>query len=214
MRRKQFSVILLLVCSTGIFAQLGLKVGLNMANELNRFDQQGITNTFSSKNLTGYQIGLLYQAMPKKSGIGCEFGVLLSQKGSSFKDTTSTATVKSGYKELNYAEVPFNIRYRLSLGFIGIYAIAGIYGGYALSAKMVDESKDPTVIQNEAFPTFMDHVDYGYNVGAGIELFKKLQIGASWSQGLKNTANAYIGIPTPISSSNQVFSINLVYIFR
>ena len=31
----------------------------------------------------------------------------------------------------------------------------------------------------------MSHIDYGYNFGAGVELFKKIQFGASLAKGLK-----------------------------
>jgi len=201
----------LLLCTSGLFAQLGIKAGVNMANEIKSFSPQAIADGFSSKNLTGYQIGLTYQAMPKSSGLGCEIGALLSQKGSTFTDTTSiSGFIKEGYKELNYVEVPFNLRYRFTLGFIGFYGTAGIYGGYALSGKTVDEVSNN--IQSETFSSFMDHVDYGYNLGAGLELFKKIQLGATWSQGLKNT-ESNIGLLYPTKSTNRVFSVNLVYLF-
>lgn len=207
--KNWYFLTVLLICTTGLYAQLGIKAGVNMANEIKIFEPNAITNAFSSKNLTGYQIGLIYQAMPKKSGLGCEFGAVLTQKGSTFSDSTNTGGITEGYKELNYVEIPFNMRYRLSLGFIGIYGVAGIYAGYALSGKTVDEITQN--VQDETFTTFTDHLDYGYNLGAGLELFRKIQLGATWSQGLKNTTQTAIGLPLPIASSNRVFSINLVY---
>jgi hypothetical protein len=210
--KNYYFLIAFLFCTTGIFAQLGIKAGVNMANEIKSFSQQGIADGFSSKNLTGYQIGLTYQAMPKNSGLGCEIGAMLSQKGSAFSDSANIVDViKQGYKELNYVEVPFNLRYRLTLGFIGVYGTAGIYGGYALSGKTVNEITNN--IQEETFNSFMDHVDYGYNLGGGVELFKKIQFGATWSQGLKNTAKSNTGMPKPTTAANRVFSINLVYLF-
>lgn len=206
-----YFLIALLFCSTGLFAQFGIKSGVNMANEIKSFSQAAITDAFSSRNLTGYQIGIVYQAMPKKSGLGCEVGAMLTQKGSTFTDSTDITSIKEGYKELNYIEVPFSMRYRLTLGFIGIYGTAGIYGGYALSGRTVDEIAN--TVQDETFSTFMDHVDYGYNLGAGLELFKKIQFGATWSQGIKNTANSNVGLPLPTTATNRVFSINLVYLF-
>lgn len=183
-----------------------------MANEIKTFSQQDIADAFNSKNLTGYQIGLIYQAMPKKSGLGCEFGVVLSQKGSSFTDSTSIGDViKQGYTEINYAEIPFNMRYRLTLGIVGVYGIAGIYAGYALSANTISELTNE--VQGETFGSFASHLDYGYNLGAGVELFSKIQFGVTWSQGLQNTANANLLIPTPVRSTNRVFSVNLVYLF-
>jgi hypothetical protein len=209
--KSSYLLIALLFCTTGIFAQLGIKAGVNMANEVKSFSQQAMNDGFSSKNLTGYQIGLVYQAMPKNSGLGCEFGAMLSQKGSTYIDKTVLTDIREGYKELNYVEVPFNLRYRLTLGFIGVYGIAGIYGGYALSGKTVDETAN--TFQDQSFQTFMEHVDYGYNLGAGLELFKKIQLGGTWSQGLKNTATTNIGMPTPTSATNRVFSVNMVYLF-
>ena len=207
-----YFLIALLLCTSGLYAQLGIKAGVNLANEIKSFSQAYIAAGFSSKNLTGYQIGLIYQAMPKKSGLGCEIGALLSQKGSTFSDSTNIANViKQGYKELNYIEVPFNIRYRILLGFIGVYGIAGVYGAYALSGQTVDERTNS--IQKENYKSFMDHVDYGYNLGGGLELFKKIQFGFNWSQGLKNTSNSTTGMPTPTNSTNRVYNINLVYLF-
>jgi len=204
-----YFLIALLLYTSSLHAQLGIRVGLNTASEIKKFDQQAISDGFNSKNLTGYQIGLVYQAMPKQSGIGCEIGALLTQKGSSYTDSTDVNSFKEGYTELNYLEVPFNVRYRLNLGLVGIYGIAGIYGGYALNGKVVQEN--PVV--PEAFSSFMDHVDYGYNLGAGIELFKKIQFGATWSQGLKNTANSSTSLPVPKTVLNRAFTVNLAYMF-
>lgn len=214
MKGKFFGLLIVVfVFSTSeLYAQLGIKAGVNMANEITSFSQQAIADGFSSKNLTGYQIGLVYQIMPKKSGLGVEIGALISQKGSTFNDTiTVTDFIKQGYKELNYLEVPFNLRYRLKIGFIGIYAFGGVYGGYMLSSKIGDETNNTT--QDQTLGNFSDRMDYGYDLGAGLELFNKVQFGASWSHGLKNTAASVSGLPTPSNVNNSVFSVNLVYLF-
>jgi len=215
MKRKLFSLlVIMLFCATGLFAQLGIKAGVNIASEMISFSQSDIKAGFNSTNLTGYQIGLVYQVMPKKSesGFGFEIGALLTQKGSTFSDSTHIDNViKQGYKELNYLEVPLNLRYHLSFGLVGVYGFGGVYGGYALSGKTVDESTNST--QNTAYATQNDHMDYGYNVGAGVEMFKKIQFGATLSQGLKNTSVAIVGLPTPTKATNRVYSVNLVYLF-
>ena len=198
----------------GIFAQFGIKAGINIANEINSFSDAGIRAGFNTTHLSGYQIGLVYQIMPKSSGFGVDTGVSISQKGSTFSNSDSTNVtnfIKQGYKELNYLEVPLNVRYRLSLGGVAMYGFGGLYGGYMLNGKAVDESTND--IQKETYSDFIDHVDYGYNIGAGVELFKKVQLGATWSQGLKNTSVTFAGLPTPIKTTNRVYSINLVYLF-
>jgi hypothetical protein len=203
----------MLLSTTGLYAQLGIKAGVNMASEIKSFSQADIAAGFNSKNLTGYQVGLVYQAMPKKSGLGIEIGALLSQKGSTFHfDSTSVSnTLKEGYKEINYVEVPFNVRYRISLGFLGIYGFGGIYGGYALSAKTVEEISN--AVETASFTNVMDRIDYGYNFGAGIELFRKIHFGATWSQGIKDINITSAGLPTATKTTNRVLSFNLVYLF-
>lgn len=204
MKFKYFSflVVLFFSYSTVVNAQLGLKAGVNLANEIKSLNLAEI----NTSNLTGYQIGLVYQAMPKKSGLGVEIGALLSQKGSVIDSTNLDYSIQQGYRELNYIEVPLNLRYHISIGFIGFYGFGGVYGGYELNGKVVDEIVGTT--QDETFQTFMDHVDYGYNFGAGVELFRKVQLGATWSQGVKNVSASGI---TP--GTNRVLSVNLVYLF-
>jgi len=201
----------LLCCVMGMYAQVGIKAGINMSNEILSFQQPGDGEGFKSSNLTGYQLGLVYQAMPANSGIGIETGVLLSQKGSSFTDTSNTAgVIKQGYKELTFLEVPLNVRYHLLFGSVGLYGFAGLYAGYALSCKMVDETTNVT--QNGVYPGFTDHVDYGVHFGAGLEFFKKIQFGATWSQGLKNSTVTIAGLSTPVKAKNRMYSISLVYL--
>lgn len=197
-----FLVVLFFSYSTAVYAQFGIKAGVNLANEIRSLNSTEI----NASNLTGYQIGLVYQLMPKKTGLGVEIGALLSQKGSAIDSTNLDYSIQQGYRELNYIEVPFNLRYHISFGFIGFYGFGGLYGGYLLSGKVVDEIVGTT--QVETFQSFMDHVDYGYNFGAGVELFKKVQLGATWSQGVKNISTSGI---TP--STNRVLSVNLVYLF-
>ena len=211
--KKIFPILFVLffVLDSSMFAQLGIRAGINLANEIKSLRSEDLSDGFKKENLTGYQIGLVYQAMPSISGFGCDFAVMLSQKGYMFTDSESVADViLQGYKEINYLEVPLNLRYRINMSFLGIYGYAGLYGGYMLSGKSVDETQDS--VENIGLEGFMSGVDYGYNLGFGVEFFKKIQFGASWTNGLKK-----IGAETSSSndddSLNRVFSINLTYLF-
>jgi len=205
MKARNILIFILFICSHTLFAQFGIRAGINSANQIQSLNHQAISNGFSTNNLTGYQIGVIYQAMPKKSGLGFEVGALISQKGSSI-DSTGIAFSD---KELNYLEVPFNLRYRLSLGFLGIYGVAGVYGGYELSGQTTNYISKTT--QQDMLAGFMDHVDYGYNLGCGLEFLKKIQLGLNWSQGLKN--NTAANLQTSTNPTNRVYTVNLVYLF-
>lgn len=228
MKIKPIILSIILLMSTSSYAQLGIRGGVNMANELHSFNSDAIEAAFQSDNLTGYQIGLIYQLNPKRSGLGFEVGALLSQKGGVFQ-VDSTGLVQSlirGYHEINYVEVPINIRLKMNFGgIIGIFGTAGAYGAYALNGKTVFESDIASIVHADSFDSFMDRIDYGYSYGAGVELLKKIQLGFQWSQGLqKRDANKSIldkistesgGTVPNLTAKNasKAFSITLTYLF-
>lgn len=211
MRKKTYSLLLaLLIITSGTYAQLGIKAGINLANEIKSLNSEDIAVGFKTDNLTGYQIGLVYQLTPKKSGIGAELGMLVSQKGYAFSDSLSLVdAVREGYKEMNYLEAPFKLRYQIKLGLIGVFGYGGVYAGYALSGKTVVETENTS--EDIGFQDFVDRVDYGYNLGVGVEFFRKIQFGANWSQGIKNTNLS--DSQELDSTTNRVFSVGLTYLF-
>lgn len=205
---KILVVLFFFISST--YAQIGIKAGINLANQIKSLSSQDISDGLSRENLTGYQVGLIYQLNPRKSGIGAEIGLLVSQKGFSFSDSTSLANnVLRGYHELNYIELPLNLRYKIKLGFLGVYGYGGLYGGYAMNGRHVIETENTSA--DISFKEMVDRADYGYNLGLGLEFFNKIQFGANWSQGIKNTNLENNTAENTIR--NRVFSIGLTYLF-
>lgn len=209
---KKFLKILLiiLVFTYPLYAQIGIKAGVNMANQIESLSSQDIADGFNRENLTGYQLGLVYQLNPRKSGIGAEIGLLVSQKGFSFSDSTTVINnVVRGYQELNYLEAPLNLRYKINLGFLGVYGYGGVYAGYALNGRNVTETEDTSA--DIGFKDLMDRADYGYNLGLGVEFFSKIQFGLNLSQGLKDSN--FTDDSTENTTINRAFSIGLTYLF-
>lgn len=201
---------IMIFVAVGAQAQLGIRAGVNMANEIKSFTQGSISEAFSSENLTGYHIGIMHQSVPEKSGFGGDIAMLFSQKGSSYTDATDANNPIVGYRELNYFEMPFNVRYQLRLGFATFYASSGLYAAYFLSGKDVAQN----AAQSLLIDAFVDRLDFGYSFGGGVELFRKIQLGASWSRGLRSNNAAYTSTSSGIATSqNNVFSINLGYLF-
>jgi len=194
---------------TGGFAQFGIKAGINMANQIKSFRKQDIVEGFSTDNLTGYHIGVIYELFPKRQLeqlLGADAGIFLSQKGFAYTDSTKVSgIVTQGYNEINYIEIPVNLRYRYSHKLIGAYGTFGLFGGYILTGKSANETENTS--ESMTFPTLLDRFDYGYCMSAGVELFRKVQLGLSWTHGLKN-------VMSTTAKDNRVFSINMTYLFR
>jgi len=201
--------------SSQLFAKFGIKAGVNISSEIRSW--KDIEN-ISLDNLSGFHVGLIGQIpfSKKASGFGMEIGAFFSQKGSFFsfvEDENLPNTITKAYNELNYAEVPLNLRYTLSLGVVGIYGSAGMYAGYMFNGKTVDETAKEVSKMN--FSEFTDKLDYGCTLGVGIEILRKIQIGATWSRGLKiNQTPIRINALNEIfDSQNSTFSVGLAYLF-
>ncbi len=227
MKKNVILVAILLMSFTTAFSQLGVRVGVNMANEIRDFGVENVKKSFDSNNLTGFQVGLIYQANPSHSGLGLETGVLFCQKGGQVNiDKNSVVnTVIEGYNQVNYFEVPLNLRYKLAFtDILGAYASAGVYGGIAINGVTDVESKLKTLKKEaHSFNDFTDRIDYGFSFGLGVELIRKIQIGVNWSEGLKKidtnkklievlTTNGYTIKPNfEPKTKNRVFSVSLTY---
>ncbi len=210
MKKFLKTLFIVLVFTSTLYAQIGIKAGVNMANQIESLSSQDIADGFNRENLTGYQVGLVFQLNPRKSGIGAEIAVLVSQKGFSFSDSLSTEnSIARGYQELNYLEVPLNLRYKIKLGFLGVYGYGGVYAGYALNGRNVTETEDTSA--DIGFKDLMDRADYGYNLGLGVEFFSKIQFGLNLSQGLKDSN--FTDDSTESTTINRAFSIGLTYLF-
>lgn len=214
-RKILLLVSLMLLFTYSAKAQLGIRVGVNMANEITSLSQGAISDGFKSSNLTGYQIGFICQTNSK--GLGLELGALLSQKGSVYqydRDDTAVTNLTEAYKEINCINIPLNLKYKINVGPVGVYGVAGIYGDYALSGKNVVEAINYE--SEQKFDDLMDRLDYGYTLGFGVEALKKLQLGANWSTALqeKDASKSFNITNFQLDKSKaKQFSVTLTYLF-
>ena len=206
-KRIALSGCLLFFLAMNLFSQFSLQGGLNRASEIYVGSSASNANLPALKNLTGYNIGMMYQT-PQK-GFGFATGIALSQKGSIVNSDSLTDV----YRQFNFLEIPLHLRYCLDFGNMGLYGFGGVYGAYALSGQKISETPESKNNENFTYSDFNRRVDYGYTFGAGIQFFKKIQIQATWNQGLKNLTNYLNGEKEPFSTKNKIFAVNLSYLF-
>ncbi len=225
MKKNILLLIVLFFSFTTAFAQLGIRAGVNMANEIRHFEKDNLESSFKSENLTGFQAGLVYQI--NRQGLGMEMGALFSQKGGMFKIDSSSSIIDNaleGYREVNYFEVPLNLRYKVNLiDAVGIYGLAGVYGGFAVTEVSKVKTKLDELKQLKDFDDVTDRIDYGFNVGLGIEFIEKIQITFNWSQALQKkdgnkkffeemNTKGFINANVQPKTTNRVFSVSLTYL--
>jgi hypothetical protein len=198
--------LLIIMLSLGLFTtvsaqiKFGAKVGLNMASS-SLLDLNNVGNNLNSANYNGLMIGPTMEV--SLFGMGFDASLLYSQKGIAIKDFGSAS--------ISYLEMPINFKYKLGIPkLIGVYATAGPYFSYAFSDKL-----SSTLIKS----IDKSGIEVGASVGAGVELFSKLQVGAVYSVGfnkntveLANPINAAATLGT-VDYRNGILSLTATYFF-
>ncbi|MDL2289823.1 PorT family protein [Paludibacteraceae bacterium OttesenSCG-928-F17] len=213
MTKKVAILFFVTLLSSAVYSQIGIRAGVNLAGQ----DFKGLPENVEVTNLTAFQAGIVYQLMPdyllfKWFGLGLETGAMFSQKGSMFniKDTEQT-----GYNELNYIEIPVNIHARFKFGRMGIYAFGGMFASCMINGKTVS---DETAGESRKWEldNFDSRFDYGYSVGGGLDVLRKLQIGFCYSQSLENLLPVqYVNTRMQAVNSihNKMYSIYITFLF-
>ncbi|MGL5318826.1 MAG: porin family protein [Bacteroidales bacterium] len=197
--KKNFTLILisfLVMFSQPIFAQvkLGLKGGVNLAEV--SFDKD-FGNNFRTSNRTGFIIGPTVEAMMPIIGIGVDGALLYSKKG---------INIDNGQQHLDgsfsYLEIPVNLKWKFGIPkIVGIYLAAGPYASVSVG-NSVKEFKDNLEL---------DKFDWGFNAGAGVELFGHLQVGANYSFGVSKSKFSFFD--EDYGFQNRTWTISAAYFF-
>lgn len=168
MKKIIFSLFLFFPCV--LFAQIGIKAGLNFAKVSNAAD-------INSSNKSGFHAGL-FLAPPSKKIISSITELIFSRQGYDYKKGTSSGTV-----DLDYIQVAQLMSINLTKYFSLMF---GVQTAYLISAN-VDSSNAASIGGSTYEKSVMDlynRVDYGYAVGVEVHPVAGLIIGARYNVSL------------------------------
>lgn len=176
--------------------KFGIKAGLNLSsNSLSNVTDP--SQKLQKESYNGFLVGPTVEAMFPFIGWGLDLSLLYSQKGIAFQDF--------GNASISYIDVPLNLKYKLGIPkLIGIYATAGPYISYAFADKITGDKLKALDINK---------FDLGANIGLGVELLNKLQVGATYSVGFMKNEVQSLDAATKISYRNGVMSLTATYFY-
>lgn len=196
---KKLLILVFALCPMSIWAQIGLKGGINFAN---------ITKVSSINNSsnTGYAVGLFIA--PKPRGLfGFRSEIVYSRQGYNFDTNTNTGNVN-----LDYILLP-------QLSTINITRFVQIQLG-AQMAFLINSKASESNSNTTGYGKLMDYYnkfDYGLAGGLEIHPFKGLLVGARYNLSLgdlyKNLGTANPGtVPSFIPDVNVKNNVVNVYL--
>lgn len=140
-------------------------------------------------NSAGFFIGPMVEATIPLVGLGVDGALLYSQKG------------ESKWKQQGI-EVPVNLKYTIGLGStLGVYLAAG--PDFYFNLKDIDWADVKTT-------------QVGINLGAGVKLLRKLQVGITYQIPMGDTfegMDLVSGLDKAISAKTKTWQVSLAYIF-
>ena len=197
------SVCLLLVSILNIntaSAQLrfGVRGGIDVSStKLN-------TDMFKASNQLGFQVGPTAEFIVPMSGFGADIAVLYGHKEYKLKDKQADGSLS----DYDYISVPINIKQRIGVGPIGIFFTGGVYGNVKVGDEGADNADD--VISAYKHKNFI----FGLGAGAGVNLFKHLDVGLYFRGDLTNNySHEYMDADTFQNKKNQYWTVGVNYFF-
>ena len=163
---KKFLLVLMSCVALSASAQTKL-VRFGVEGGLNVNKMSFSKDLLSSENRCGFFVGpKMYVKIPLV-GLGADAAVLYSLNGASKVDNNGDVHNKN----LSYFEIPVNLRYDVSfLKIAGAYVATGPQ--YNIALNSMDALKDVDMTRRSS---------WGWNVGAGLKLWDKLQLGVTYT---------------------------------
>ncbi len=193
---------MLLFSPCSLFAQIGIKGGVNFA-------QVSKASDINSGSKSGFHAGLFLAPVSKKI-LSSRTELLFSRQGYDYKNGTKTGEVNLDYIQMGQL-ASINLTKYFSLMF-------GAQTAYLVSAQV--DSSSSTSTGNPSYDKIMDlynRIDYGYAVGAEIHPVAGLIIGARYNVSLAKVYKDVQSFQSPSFTSedakNNVIQISVGWRF-
>lgn len=192
--KKIYAIIVVLLLSVGgaraeKFMTYGVEAGMNF-NSLSFSSEM-----FESSNRMGFFVGPKVKFNIPLLGFGADVAALYSLNTCS---ANLNGVVKT--RSLSYLEIPINARYDFKISAVGLYLATGPQYNVCMSTN---ESMNAVGLRNTS--------TWSWNFGAGVELFKHLQVGINYTMPISSGGTWYD--VTSIDTKSKTVKIRLGYYF-
>ena len=161
---------------------------------------------FESSNRLGFFVGGKAKFKVPLLGFGADAAVLYNLNGAEFHDFLNSE-VRS--KNLSYLEIPVNFRYSFGIKAIAVYVATGPQFNYCLSSNSTLEDLYGDNLESFSRST------WGWNVGGGVELFRRLQVGVTYTIPISDTGKLEVADAANIFTNfkQKTVQVRLAYFF-
>lgn len=199
------------IASANAEFRFGIKAGLNV-NKMH-FNNDFAQKLWAPDNSTGWTGGVMMEFTVPIIGIGMDASLMYTRMNNSSKDEVveyaGDETVAEPSKEKvfgrNFLEIPINLKYKINIPVVASivkpYVFTGPSFAFKLDKNVIDDIKTHTC-------------EVAWNVGLGVELFKHVQVGASYAFGINDLASKVAPVNgTQVKIRNNYWTVTAAYLF-
>lgn len=212
MNRKLLTLIISLVALCGSFsanAQMrwGATAGINFNDFKFKQTLRSANKVFTVDQGFGESAGVQGEMMFPGIGFGIELGLRYEQLGATFNMGDFEMWHSQGYGNeriyIHNLQIPFHLKFKYTR-FQGFedYLAPFVYGGPTFNIQVAHGKCDAMKFSGG---------DLGLTAGAGVEIFKRWQVSASYTWGMTYALKARV--LTDFSAKNRTWDVRVAYFF-
>lgn len=199
---KKFVVAIVALVSIAGTASAQLTFGVKVGA---KFDELNFkSDDYLASNTAGYTVGLMVEYMFPSTNVGLDVSLMyLRMKAKYIDEYYSTPNyVDMG---MDYIEMPINFKWKMKLPVARNIVTPYLFTGPNFSFLAGGKYMGPYIRKKG--------VDVSWNVGVGVQLFEKVQVGACYGWGLNNIMERYHTDWSDINCKRNSWIITATYLF-
>lgn len=207
LRRVLVAIVAMVAVSTTASAQFSFGPRVGVAVNSLKFN----TDVFDSSNRAGFTGGVQLEFMIPAINLGFDASLMYVRRTSDVEVDTKVADLSSKVSK-DYFEIPVNLKYK-----IGLPVVGSVISPYVFTGPSFAFLTSGTAIK-EAYEA--KKFDVSWNFGFGLQLFRKVQVAASYGLGLsksivKKAIGGYEGGTgvLPDNGKSRFWTITAAYLF-
>lgn len=201
MKSKLFVVVALMALIGSVMpAHAQLRFGLKAGVAVNSLHFN--TSTFDADNRAGFTGGAMLEFTAPVIGLGVDLSAMYVRRNAKWLDANNINQTDNR----DYIEIPLNLKWRMNIPVINNvcrpYLATGPSFAFLTSKKAAEQAWS-----NKKFDT-------SWNFGFGLELFKHVQVGASYGIGLTKALKTFGATGQGnIDGRNRYWTVTAAYLF-
>lgn len=196
--KRKISIVMLLVAMLGAFsAQAQFKIGPRVGLNIDKVSISG--GNFDESNRCGVTAGLQAEFMIPVVNFGFDASLMY---------THMKTEVEGENISRNFLEIPVNLKYKFGIPVVSSFLKPYVFTGPTVAFRLGDKNLLGGSIKEKA-------TQWGWNLGAGVELINHLQVGFNYTFGLNKVAETALDMSTThdIKAKNNYWTVSAAWLF-